>query len=102
MTWVILKGPIHFVDSFLKGTWSLRFLVLSQTLSPTFQGLKHEKVCSFIHCCASLCMALASFHTSSIWLSCCSRAGRKVFLRGGWDHDSYPIIRENRDLPVTV
>ena len=51
-TWVISKGPVHFAKSFLKGTWSLRFLLSSQTLSPTFQGLKHEKVHPFMHCCA--------------------------------------------------
>ena len=38
---------------------------------------------------------------SSIWLSCCLRAGRKVFSRGGYDCGSYSMIRENRDLPVT-
>ena len=83
MTWVISKGPICFVESFLEGTWSLRFLVSSQTLSLAFQGLKCKKVHFFIRCCARLCVASASFHVSSIWLSCCSRAGRKVFLRGG-------------------
>ena len=36
MTWAISKGPVHFAESFLEGTWSLRFLVLSQTLSLTF------------------------------------------------------------------
>ena len=101
MTWVISKGLVCFAKSFLEGTWSLRFLVLSQTLSPTFQGLKQEKVCSFMCCCANLWVALASFHAFSIWLSHCSRAGRKVFLRGGLDHGSYPMIRENRDLLVT-
>ena len=40
MTCVILKGPVHLAKSFLKGTWSLRFLASSQTLSLTFQGLK--------------------------------------------------------------
>ena len=82
-TWVISKGPVYFAKSFLKGIWSLRFLVLSQTLSLIFQGLKHERVHSFMHCCASLWVASASFHASSIWLSCCSRAGRKVIPRGG-------------------
>ena len=83
MAWVISKGPVYFAESFLEGTWTLRFLVSSQTLSLTFQGLKHEKVHSFICCCASLCAASASFHVSSIWLSRCPRAGRKVFPRGG-------------------
>ena len=40
MTCMISKGPIHLSESFLEGSWSLRFLVLSQTLSLTFQGLK--------------------------------------------------------------
>ena len=31
MTWVISKGLVCFAKSFLKGTWSLRFLVSSQT-----------------------------------------------------------------------
>ena len=66
MTWMISKGPVHFAKSFVEGTWSLRFLVLSQTLSPTFQGLKCEKVCSFICCYASLYVTSASFHVSSI------------------------------------
>ena len=82
MTLVISKGLVHFAKSFLKGTWSLRFLVSSQTLSPTFQGLKCKKVYSFMHCCANLWVASASC-VSSIWLSHCSRARRKVFLRGG-------------------
>ena len=83
MTWVISKGPVHLGKSFLEGTWSLRFLASSQTLSPVFQGLKQEKVHSLICCCTNLWAALASFYASSILLSCCSRAGRKVFLRGG-------------------
>ena len=37
---MILKGLVHLAESFLEGTWSLRFLVLSQTLSLTFQDLK--------------------------------------------------------------
>ena len=53
-TWVILKGPVHFAKSFLEGTWSLSFLVSSQTLSSTFQSLKCEKVHSFMHCCTNL------------------------------------------------
>ena len=53
-TWMIWKGPVHFDESFLEGTWSLRFLILSQTLSPTFQGLKHKKVCFFMCCCVNL------------------------------------------------
>ena len=97
---MISKGPVCFAESFLEGTWSLRFFVSSQTLSLTFQGLKQEKVHSFMHCCASLWAASASFHASSIWLSCCLRARRKVFLRGGYNHGSYLIIRENGDLPV--
>ena len=40
MTWVILKELVHLAESFLEGTWSLRFLASSQTLSLTFQGLK--------------------------------------------------------------
>ena len=52
-------------------------------LSPTFQGLKQEKVCSFIHCWVNLWVALASFCVSSIKLSCYLRAGRKVLPRGG-------------------
>ena len=83
MTWIISKGLVHLAEGFLKGTWSLRFLVSSQTLSPTSQGLKQEKVCSFICCCVSLWAASASFHVSSIWLSYCSRAERKILLRGG-------------------
>ena len=83
MTCVISKGLVHLTKSFLEGTWSLRFLVLSHTLSLTFQDLKWEKVHSFIHCCVSLWAALAFFCVSSIWLSHCSRAGRKVLLRGG-------------------
>ena len=63
---MISKGPVCFAESFLEGTWSLRFLVSSQTLSLTFQGLKCEKVYFFICCCASLCVASASFHASSI------------------------------------
>ena len=54
-----------------------------------------------MHCCASLWAALASVCVASIWLSHCSRTGRKVFLRGGYDRDLYPMIRENGDLPVT-
>ena len=100
-TWMILKGPVCFAESFLEGTWSLRFLALSQTLSPTFQGVKYEKVHSFMRCCANLWVASASFHASSIWLSHCSKAGRKVFPRGGYNHGSYPMIRENGDLLVT-
>ena len=83
MTWVISKGLVHFAESFLEDTWSLRFFLSSQTLSPTFQNLKHEKVCSFMHCCANLWVASASFCASSIWFSHCSRAGRKIFPRGG-------------------
>ena len=62
MTWVISKGPVHLAESFLEGTWSLRFLASSQTLSPTFHDLKQEKVHSLICCCANLWAAPASFH----------------------------------------
>ena len=83
MTCVISKGPVCLAESFLEGTWSLRFLVSSHTLSLTFQGLKWEKVCSFMYCCASLWVASASFCASSIWLSYCLRAGKKVLPRSG-------------------
>ena len=63
MTWVISKRPVCLAESFLEGTWSLRFLVSSQTLSPTFQDLKWEKVHSLICCCANmlLCQFVGSF-----------------------------------------
>ena len=100
MTCVISKGPVHLAESFLEDIWSLRFLALSQTLSPTFQDLKWEKVCSFMHWWVSLWVASASFHVSSIWLSHCSRARRKILPRGGWNCSLYPIIKKKGNLPV--
>ena len=35
-TWVISNGLVCFAKSFLEGTWNLRFLISSQTLSLTF------------------------------------------------------------------
>ena len=46
-------------------------------------------------------MASASSHVSSIWLSHCSRARRKILLRGRWDCGLNPIIKEKGNLPVT-
>ena len=77
MTCVISKGLVHLAESFLDGTWSLRFLVLSQTLSLIFQGLKWEKVHSFMCCWASLWVASASFCPSSIyWVAAQELKGR--------------------------
>ena len=33
--YVISKGLVHLAESFLEGTWSLRFLASSQTVMPT-------------------------------------------------------------------
>ena len=95
------KGASLFCQEFPRRYLEFEVSCFKPDFVSDFPSLKQKKVHSFMRCCASLWVALASFHASSIWLSRCLRAGRKVFLRGGYNHGSYPIIRKNGDLPVT-
>ena len=79
-----------------------RFVASSHTLSPTFQ---EEKFCvfrSFMIRRAISCAAGASFHASSRVVRQFSRAGRKVFPRGGYALGSYLYSKENRETLVEL
>ena len=79
-----------------------RFVASSHTLSPTFQGEKfHEFRSLMIHRAVS-CAARASFRASSRVVKQFSRAGRKVFLRGGYALGSYPCNKENGETLVEL
>ena len=51
---------------------------------------------------AVLCAAKASFRASSRVVRRFSRAGRKVFPRGGYDLGSYPSNKENGETLVEL
>ena len=72
-----------------------RFVASNHTLSPTFQGEKFWVFCSLMIQQAVSCAARASFHASSRVIRQFSRAGRKVFPRGGYALGSYPYSKEN-------
>ena len=83
-----------------------RFVASSHTLSPTFQGEKFRVFCSFMIRQAVSCAAKASFQASSRVVKRFSRAGRKVFPRGGYAlgllRGRYPSTRERlvRSCPM--
>ena len=47
-TCAISNGPCHLGDNFLEGYWRRRFVASSQTLSPTFHGVKLQVDCSLM------------------------------------------------------
>ena len=57
---------------------------------------------SFMICQAVSCAAKASFRASSKAVKWLSRAGRKVFPRGGYTLGSYPCNRENGETLVEL
>ena len=100
MTSLTLKGPVHFIWSFF-GLFMWRLVVLSQTLSPTFQGVNLEVIHSFIFCWVILWAAWALSRAVERFESRVSRLGRKVLPRGGYARGLYPIMRKNGVFWVT-
>ena len=73
-TFVMVKGPSHFGANFRLTTDRLRFLALSQTLSPSLNGEKEHRVWAAMTWWASSCAAKASsqavervFKRDSMW-----------------------------------
>ena len=58
--------------------------------------------CSFMICWAVSCAAKASFQASSKAVKWLSKAGRKVFPRGGYTLGSYLCNRENDETLVEL
>ena len=79
-----------------------RFVASSHTLSPTFQGEKFRVFRSLMICRAVSCAARASFWASSRVVKRLSRAGMKVFPRGGYALGSYPCNKENGETLVEL
>ena len=79
-----------------------RFVASSHTLSPTFQGEKFQVFRSLMIRRAVSCAARASFRASSRVVRWFSRAGRKVFPRGGYALGSYPYSKENGETLVEL
>ena len=79
-----------------------RFVASSHTLSPTFQGEKLHVFRSLMIQWAVSCAARASFHASSKVVRRFSRAGRKVFPRGGYALGLYLYSKENGETLVEL
>ena len=79
-----------------------RFVASSHTLSPTFQGEKFHVFRSLMIQRAVLCAARASLRASSRVVRQFSRAGMKVFPRGGYALGSYPCNKENGETLVEL
>ena len=79
-----------------------RFVASNHTLSLTFQGEKFQVFCSFMIRWAVSCVAKASFQASSRTVKRVSRAGRKVFPRGGYALGSYPCNKEKGETSVEL
>ena len=98
----MVKGPSRFGANFGLVTCHFRLRASSQTLSSFAKGEKGLHVQQAITCHASLWAANASSRAAVKSLSRSSTAGTEEEGRtAGRAMGSYPIIRKNRDFPIT-